>query len=57
MIENAYEHDLRMDEIEADLGEVLLQLQKILRRVHLVRCPTCAEEAAEAGAPTPPVTH
>ena len=41
MMVNEYEHDLRMDEIEYDLGELLLELQKVLRAIHLANCATC----------------
>ncbi len=42
-----------MDEIEHDLGELPLELQKILRAI-LANCATCrAQGEAEAEAPTP----
>jgi hypothetical protein len=46
MIENPYERDLVMDE-----------LQKVLRAVHLVNCTQCRAQEEGSEAPTPPVMH
>jgi len=55
---NEYEMDLKMDELEHDLEQLLRDLRKVLRAIHVANCPTCrAQGEAEAEAPTPPVLH